>query len=254
MTDWDARFYRQHTGFVSDLGLPVVQLLAPRTGERVLDVGCGDGILTVKLVEMGCDVVGIDASPDMVAAARQRGVDARLLDAVDLVVRTDFAGSFDAVFSNAALHWMRPMEAVVRGIAGALKPSGRFVAEFGGHGNIERIRRAIHQALDKRGIAGREVDPWHFPTSEEFSALLTGSGFDVAHIERFERPTDLPSGIANWMGSVGRPFLDIVPDHERQDFLAELEDLLAGELRRDNGSWWADYVRLRVHAVREPLP
>ncbi len=254
MTDWDARFYRQHTGFVSDLGMPVVKLLAPRAGERILDVGCGDGILTARLVDAGCDVVGIDASPDMVAAARQRGVDARLLNAVDLAARADFAGYFDAVFSNAALHWMHPMEAVVQGIARVLKPSGRFVAEFGGRGNIERIRRAIYQALAERGIAGRAVDPWHFPSEEEYSALLAGSGFHVAHIERFERPTDVPSGIANWMESVGRPFLDSVPDHGRREFLAELQNLLAGELRREDGSWWADYVRLRVHAVREPLP
>jgi trans-aconitate methyltransferase len=254
MTDWDARFYRQHTGFVSDLGRPVVKLLSPRAGERILDVGCGDGSLTIELVDMGCDVVGIDASPDMVAAARQRGVDARLLDATDLPARADFAGSFDAVFSNAALHWMRPMEIVVRGIAGVLKPSGRFVAEFGGYGNIERIRRAIYLALEKRGIAGREVDPWHFPSVEEYTGFLTGAGFHVSHIESFERPTDVPTGIANWMESVGRPFLDSVPDNERREFLAELEDLLAGELRRDDGSWWADYVRLRVHAVLEPLP
>lgn len=252
MNDWDARFYRQHTGFVSDLGLPVLELLAPRAGERVLDVGCGDGMLTVKLVELGCDVVGIDSSPDMVAAARQRGVDARLLDAVNLASHAELAGSFDAVFSNAALHWMLPMEAVVRGIAGVLKPSGRFVSEFGGHGNIERIRHAVHQALQNRGISGKEVDPWHFPSPGEYAGWLQESGFHVELMEHFERPTELPTGIANWMESVGRPFLSAVSPEARQGFISDVEDRLAGVLCRDDGTWWADYVRLRVRAVRRP--
>lgn len=252
MNDWDARFYRRHTGFVSDLGQPVLDLLDPRPGERILDVGCGDGILAAQLVERGCEVVAIDSSPDMVTAARGRGVDARLLDAVDLAATAELDGRFDAVFSNAALHWMHPMGAVVRGMARVLQPSGRLVAELGGEGNIERIRSAIYKALERRGIRGPDVDPWHFPSPEEYSGLLEACGFRIELIEHFERPTALPTGIANWMESVGKPFLGAVPARDRQDFLSEVEDRLADVLRRDDGTWWADYVRLRVRASRRP--
>ncbi len=252
MNDWDARFYRRHTGFVSDLGQPVLDLLDPHPGERILDVGCGDGILAAQLVERGCEVVAIDTSPDMVAAARGRGVDARLLDAVDLAAAAELDGGFDAVFSNAALHWMHPMDAVVRGIARVLKPSGRLVAEFGGEGNMERIRSALHKALRQHGIRGPDVDPWHFPSPEEYSSLLEACGFHIEFIERFERPTELPTGITNWMESVGKPFLRAVPARARQDFLSEIEDRLADVLRREDGTWWADYVRLRVRASRGP--
>lgn len=252
MNDWDARFYRRHTGFVSELGQPVLDLLDPRSGERILDVGCGDGILTAQLVEHGCEVVAIDSSADMVAAARGRGVDARLLDAADLAAASELDGGFDAVFSNAALHWMHPMDAVVQGMARVLHPSGRLVAELGGEGNIERIRSAVHEALQRYGIHGPDVDPWHFPSPGEYSGLLEAYGFRIEFIEHFERPTELPTGIANWMESVGKPFLNAVPARARRDFLSEVEDRLADVLRRDDGTWWADYVRLRVRASRGP--
>lgn len=252
MNDWNAQHYRRHTGFVSELGLPLLDLLAPRPGERILDLGCGDGILAARLMEPGCEVVGIDASPDMVSAARQRGVDARLLDAIDLASTTGLHGHFDAVFSNAALHWMHPMESVVRGIALVLKPGGRLVAELGGKGNIDRIRTALYQALEGRGISGRQVDPWYFPSPREYDRLLTGLGFDIEHMEHFERPTELPTGIGDWVASVARPFLNALAPDARNGFLSEVEDRLADGLRRNDGTWWADYVRLRVRAVRMP--
>ncbi|HSH41574.1 MAG TPA: methyltransferase domain-containing protein [Arenicellales bacterium] len=252
MDDWNAQSYRRHTGFVSELGLPLVELLEPRLGEKILDVGCGDGMLTARLAALGCDVLGIDSSPDMVAAAREQGVQARVLDASALADTRDLHGRFDAVFSNAALHWMHPMDAVARGIALALKPGGRFVAEFGGEGNVARIRDAIHQSLERRGIPAAEVDPWHFPSADEYSSLLTAAGFEMKSIDCFERPTELSSGIAEWIESVARPFLNAVEVDERRGFLDEVEQRLDGTLRRGDGRWWADYVRLRVRAVRRP--
>lgn len=246
MKDWDARLYRDHTGFVSELGEPVVELLGPRAGERILDIGCGDGVLTERIAGFGCDITAVDASEDMVRAAGTRGIDARLMDAT----RLEFESEFDAVFSNAALHWIQPMEAVIEGVYRALKPGGRFVAEFGGRGNVKTIRNALHAILERRGIAASVVDPWHFPSPGEYRAMLDSQGFRVESIEHFDRPTALPGGIADWIESVGRPFLQALPPGDRRSFLEEVELALAPVLRGKDGVWRADYVRLRGLAVK----
>lgn len=250
MKDWDARLYREQTGFVSELGTPLLALLAPRAGERVLDVGCGDGELTARIAARGCEVVAIDASGEMVAAARRRGLDARVMDAAELDNATGFFEAFDAVFSNAALHWMHPMETVARGIHRCLKGGGRFVAELGGQGNVAGIREAIHEALRGRGVDPRAVDPWRFPTPEEYATLLEETGFQVRSVEHFERPIGLPGGIRGWIESVGRPFLSAVAAGERDALVAEVESLLPVRLRGADGVWRADYVRLRVQAAK----
>ncbi|MGA8262442.1 MAG: methyltransferase domain-containing protein [Arenicellales bacterium] len=246
MKHWDAAVYRRNTGYISDLGMPVVELLQPRPGERILDIGCGDGVLTEKIAAVGCEVVGIDASPDMTAAARARGLDARTMNAASLA----FDGEFDAVFSNAALHWMHPPRAVVEGAYRALKPGGRFVAEFGGAGNVANIRRVLHASLDKHGLRPEEVDPWYFPTPEEYGAMLNGVGFQVRSMEHFKRPTVLPTGIVDWLESVARPVLAAVPEDTRPAFVMEVEAALRPLLRGEDGVWRADYVRLRVLAVK----
>lgn len=251
MKGWDPRIYREHTGYISDLGMPVVELLDPRPGEAILDVGCGDGALTEKLVACGCTVVAIDDSADMVSAAAARGVDARCIDAATLELGGELDGRFDAVFSNAALHWMHPMDSVVRGIHRVLKPGGRFVAEFGGRGNIASIRRALHRALDERRIQPAGVDPWHFPSSKEYEELLMAAGFEVKSIEAFERPTVLPTGVADWLESVARPFLAAVPAADQKSFMAQVQVMLEPDLRSHDGVWRADYVRLRVVAIKK---
>ena len=182
-------------------------------------------------------------------AARERGVDARLGDAADM----DFDREFDAVFSNAALHWMRPPAAVVQGINRALRPQGRFAAELGGRGNVGNIRRALHKSLASRGIAPAEIDPWYFPSPEEYTALLRDNGFEVLSVTRFDRPTELPGGIGGWLESVGRPFLAAVPAPSQRKFLADVEARLAPELLGEDGVWRADYVRLRVVASKRAV-
>jgi len=147
---WDPQTYAQHARFVSDLGSPVVDLIAPRPGERILDLGCGDGALTEKLVAAGASVVAVDASAEQVAGARARGLDARVARGEAL----PFVSEFDAVFSNAALHWMREAAAVISSVHRALRPGGRFVAEMGGAGNVAAIRSALVSALGHRGIDG----------------------------------------------------------------------------------------------------
>ena len=243
---WDAARYAANARFVADLGLPVVELLAPQPGERILDLGCGDGVLTQRLAEIGCSVVGVDAAPDMVREACVRGVDARLADGADLT----FAAEFDAVFSNAALHWMSAdPDAVIAGVARALRPGGRFVGEFGGQGNVAAIVVALVAVLARRGIDGAALIPWYFPTPDEYRQRLERLGFKVERIDLIPRPTPLPTGMAAWLETFADPFLRTVPETERGPIRAEAVDLLQHVLRDNTGRWTADYVRLRFAAV-----
>lgn len=169
--------------------------MAVEPGPRLLDLGCGDGTLTKKLVERGLRVVGVDASAAQVEAACKLGLDARVMGGQAL----SFEGEFDAVFSNATLHWLHRPERMAAGVARALVSGGQFVAEFGGVGNVEHIKRALLRGLDRRGLCRREHLPWLFPTLEHYRGVLEGAGFSVAAIELFERPTPLPGDITTWV-------------------------------------------------------
>lgn len=244
--DWSAARYAAHARFVSDLGAPVVALLDPRPGERILDVGCGDGALTAAIAEAGADVLGIDGSADMVTAARARGLAAEVMDAHALT----FDADFDAVFSNAAMHWMVRPDAVVAGCARALKPGGRLVAEFGGHGNVAAIRTAIIAVRRARhGAATTLDDIWYFPTAEEHGARLERAGFRVEEIAIIPRPTPVTAGIEAWLETLAAPAISDLDGEERRATVAEIAALLAPALRDTAGNWVADYVRLRVRAV-----
>ncbi|MEX2648042.1 MAG: class I SAM-dependent methyltransferase [Alphaproteobacteria bacterium] len=243
--DWSPESYAHDAGFVSALGAPLIDLLDPRPGERILDLGCGDGALTAELVARGAKVVGVDASPAMVAAARGRSLDARLADGQALA----FDADFDAVFSNAAIHWMPRQDRVVAGVRRALRPGGRFVAEFGGAGNVEAIRRAVHAELAERGIDPATRDPWTFPTVESFRVLLEEvTGFAIDSIALFARPTPLPGSLGAWLAIFAVPFLDAVPPAERAAVTAGIEARAADRLRDATGRWTVDYVRLRLVA------
>ncbi len=242
--DWSAATYAANARFVADLGAPVLALLDPRPGERILDLGCGDGALTARIAAAGAQVIGVDGSPDMVAAARARNLDAHVMDGQNLT----FRACFDGVFSNAAPHWMPAAEAVIAGIARALKPGGRFVGEMGGHGNVASITVALHAALRARGLDPAAGFAWFFPTAEHYADLLRRHGFRVETVQLIHRPTRLPTGMAGWFATFAGPFLVRLPPAEHEAFLREAEALLAPVLRTEAGDWIADYVRIRFAA------
>lgn len=243
---WRADLYRQHAHFVPELGQPVLALLAPRAGERILDLGCGDGVLTESIAQAGARVLGVDAAPDLIAAARRRGIDAQLVDAHAL----PFDGEFDAVFSNAALHWMKRPDEVIAGVRRALKPGGRFVAECGGHGNVAAVRVALTAVL--RGLRPHDAinDPWYFPHPDEYARRLTAQNFTVEQIQLIPRPTLLATGMAPWLETFAGAFFTTLSPAEREAATAATVDLLGLALRDADDRWFADYVRLRFVATR----
>ena len=241
---WNPERYAAHARFVSDLGQPLLDLLAPRPGERVLDIGCGDGALTERLVGAGCRVVAIDSSAAQVRAARARGIDARVADACAL----HFDREFDAVFSNAVLHWITDPDAALAGMRRALAPGGRLVAELGGHGCVAAVREALAVVLGRRGIDAESCNPWYFPTVAEYRARLAAHGFAVDSIRLFPRATRLPSDLTDWLRTFAQPFLAAVPEGERPAVCDEVRRRLEPWLRGGDGVWVADYVRLRVAA------
>src|SRR5436190_17484438 len=245
---WSARRYAEIAHFVPALGAPVLELLAPSPGERILDLGCGDGVLTEKIVASGAAVVAVDAAPDMVNAARARGIDARVIAGQNLT----FEAEFDAVFSNAALHWMRPPEAVLAGVHRALKPGGRFVGEMGGHNNTAAIIVALSAVLARRRLDAHRLSPWYFPSAAAYREKLEEAGFTVTEIAIHPRPTVLASGIEAWFANFFDDFFAPLPEADRVVARGEMIDLLRPVLVDETGTWIADYVRLRFRAVRAP--
>lgn len=247
---WSATDYARNAAFVPKLGDPVLRMLAPMPGELILDVGCGDGALTRRIAEAGARAIGLDSSAEMVEAARTRGVDAFVADAEAMDLER--FGQFDAVFSNAALHWMLDPDAVATGIFAALKPGGRFVGEMGGEGNLATLRRGLRDELTGRGYHMPDEDPAWYAGVEEFTRLYCVAGFEAIRAELIARPTPLPGGIAAWVKTFRAGVMDMamVPEWERDDVAAAVEARLRPALFND-GIWCADYVRLRF-AMRKP--
>ena len=241
---WDPQRYNRNAGFVAQLGSPLLDLLQPQAGERILDLGCGEGALTEKLAASGAEVVGVDASSEQIAAACRRGLDGRVVNGEALA----FTREFDAVMSNAALHWMLNPDAVLQGVSRALKPGGRFVGEMGGAGNVATIAQAVGAALEARGIDSRAANPWYFPSPQDYAARLEAAGFEVLSIELIPRPTPLPGEIAGWLETFCESFIKQVPQAEQPAFLAEVTEALRPALCDGEGRWSADYVRLRFVA------
>ena len=240
-SQWDAGDYARVGGFVPTLGQAALDLLDPQPGEHILDVGCGDGSLTLKIKDMGADVVGIDNSLSMVGAARAKGLDARLMDAAQL----KFSEAFDAAFSNATLHWVLDKERAARAIWFALKAGGRFAGEMGGEGNLARLREALDDVLVARGFGPPTYAANWYPTPEEFTAVYEQAGFRDIDARLIERPTPLEHGVAAWVTIFRAGWLDRagVPHDERQSIAEAVADRVGTNI--------ADYVRLRF-IMRKP--
>lgn len=241
---WDAQRYNTNARFVSDLGAPLLDLLAPQPGESILDLGCGDGALTIKLAQSGASVLGLDASPSMVKAARALG-----LDAIESDMHSFSPGqTFDAVFTNAVLHWTRDIDLVLACVRRHLRPGGRFVGEFGGFGNVAAISTAMRGALAAHDCPESSFS-WYFPTPDEFAQRLERANFQVDSILLIPRPTPLPAGMRGWLETFAMPFLSHLPAGKRPQVLETALTLLRSCLQDQSGNWTADYVRLRFAAA-----
>lgn len=243
-TRWDAETYDRDFGFVSAYGAQLVDWLAPQPGESVLDLGCGTGELAAQIAARGAQVIAIDSDPAMVDVARRRlpGAEVRLADGHDFTVDPPV----DAVFSNAALHWMGMPVEVIGCIRDAVRPGGRFVAEMGAAGNIAAMTQAVEQACAEAGVPAPHWH-WFFPTPAEYAALLEDAGFEIRILEHFDRPTRLngPDGFLEWWQMFAGALVSDLPE----GVMARAAEIARPRLWRDD-AWWADYRRLRFRAVR----
>jgi SAM-dependent methyltransferase len=242
---WDARLYDRHHSFVWERATEVFAWLDPQPGETIVDLGCGTGHLSARIAAARATVIGIDSSPEMLAAARN--------SYPDLDLRPGDARTFeldrpvDAVFSNATLHWVPEAELVARRVFAALRPGGRFVAEFGGRGNVTGIMSAVRSVLEPRGLYSWRDQ--YYPTAEEYGLVLDEAGLEVKRVELVTRPTPLEEGLRTWLRMFRGEMLELIPPDELEASLTAIEESARADLFRD-GVWWADYVRLRVKAVR----
>jgi len=249
-SQWNAELYDDKHSFVWKMAAGVLELLEAKSGERILDLGCGTGHLTAQIAGTGAKVVGVDKSPDMIQQAREKypALQFEVMDAREMA----FPESFDAVFSNATLHWIKEPERVIAAIAKTLRPGGRFVAEFGGKGNTRELLAAVERAWAKLGLPEPAPKPWYYPSIAEYAALLEEHGFEVTYAILFDRPTPLEDGehgLRNWLEMFGAVFLDKLPVDQREQAIAAVEREARPALFHD-GRWVMDYRRLRVVAQR----
>lgn len=252
MTDhWNVKLYDNQHFFVSQYGTELIDLLAPQNGERILDLGCGTGDLANQLYMLGVDVIGIDSSGNMIEQARKKypHLEFQQANALDL----PFEDEFDAVFSNAVLHWIKPPEQALEGICKALKKGGRFVAEFGGKGNVQMIVNAAIEIFRKVGIKNPDARiPWYYPSIGEYTFLMEQYGFRVSAAFHFDRPTPLlgKEGLRNWLKMFGNPIFQDLDDETKEEIILDIEALLKEKMFK-NGQWMADYKRIRVVGLKE---
>lgn len=243
LNNWDAALYETKHSFVWQYGEDLIELLSPKTGESILDLGCGTGQLTQQIATTGAEVMGIDYAPSMIEQAQKNYPNLKftVADARNFA----FSQQFDAVFSNAALHWVKEPEAAIKCIWEALKPGGRFVAEFGGKGNVQGVVEALEFCLQiKQNL-------WYFPSIAEYATLLEQQGFCVTYARLFERPTPLEGegGMLNWIQMFASNLLPEIPSAQQSEVIQNVEQRLRSRLYRE-GIWFVDYKRIRIIAIK----
>ncbi|WP_274364088.1 class I SAM-dependent methyltransferase [Paenibacillus thermotolerans] len=248
---WQTDLYDKKLDYVSELGKGVVELLNPKIGEKILDLGCGTGDLANEISKTGATVVGMDLSTQMINSAKEKYPEINFFVGDAESFKLD--EQIDAVFSNAALHWMKKPERVIKCIWDALKTGGRFVAEFGGQGNVENVIRATSQVLGKEyGIDASTLNPWYFPSIAQYSTLLEQQGFRVTYAVHFERPTKMPNGeegLHLWLTGFADDFFKGFSAEEKNNVIHKIEEETRSELFKD-GAWYIDYKRLRIMAIK----
>jgi len=245
VNSWDAQKYKNHASFVSDLAMPVVDLLAPTKDDYILDMGCGEGTLAVEMKRRGAKIKAVDLSSDMVQKAKAKGIDASVMSITDM----SFENQFDGVFSNAVLHWIKDSQSAIKNVNKALKRGGRFVAEFGGDTNAKNIVDAMKEVFEKNPDFGVFDNPWYFPTLKEYKEILETNGFKVEYIELIPRPTPIDD-MVNWLDIFANGIVEHLSDAQKVRFKKEVITILTPKLYNDKNGWILDYVRLRVKAVK----
>jgi ubiquinone/menaquinone biosynthesis C-methylase UbiE len=249
--DWNAHLYDEKLGFVSEMGKALIDLLAPQKGEKILDLGCGTGDLAYQIARSGAIVTGMDASETMIEQARHKYPEITFIVGDGETFRT--ADRFDAVFSNAALHWMKRAPLVAESVSRALRPGGRFIAEFGGKGNVGHIAEMVEEVLAKHySINASGRNPWYFPSIGEYASLLERHDFRVAFAAHFDRPTPLPdgeNGLYHWLDICAGTFFQGMSQQLKEEAYLTIKEELKPNLYQ-NGLWTADYKRIRVAAVK----
>lgn len=247
---WDATLYENQHSFVWQYGEELLGLLSPKPEESILDLGCGTGQLTQKIAALGVDVMGIDYAPTMIEQAQKNYPELKF--AVADARNFEFDQVFDAVFSNAVLHWIKEPEQAIKCIWKVLKPGGRFVAEFGGKGNVKAIIEAISSTIEATNYSIQlDSNPWYYPSIGEYATLLEKQGFSVTYATLFERPTPLDGedGMVNWIQMFASNFFSEIPSSQQPEIIRDIEHRLQSKLYRD-GAWFADYKRIRVAAIK----
>lgn len=246
---WDAVLYDDKHSFVSKFGSSLIDLLEPKKGEKILDVGCGTGDLAKIMASAGADVIGIDLSENMIRKAKEKFPTIPFF--VKDVIQLDAHNEFDAVFSNATLHWVQPPEKALANIFNSLKEGGRFVAEFGGKGNVEKITQQIFKQIKEAGIEKNIISPWYFPSIGEYSSLMESIGFRVTFAMHYDRPTPLEGedGLRNWIAMFASQLFEGMNEESKQEIITNVENVIRPSLF-ENGTWFADYKRIRVIGVK----
>ena len=243
--NWNADKYKKHADFVSNLATPVVNLLNPIENEKILDLGCGDGTLAVEIEKFNTKVIAVDLSQSMVEKAKEKNIEAYVMSATEL----NFNNEFDAVFSNAVLHWVKDSKIAINKINTSLKNNGRFIAEFGGYGNIKFLTDAMQKVFDNHQEYGTFNNPWYFPSDEDYKKLLEDNGFKVEYIELIPRPTSIDD-ISNWLDIFANGIVSQLTNEQQLSFKQEVREILRPKIYTEKNGWTADYVRLRFKAIK----